>query len=67
MAIPLSSQFDLQAQLPLRKYDVVADNTARDAIPASTRYIGRIVYSLGANTNYQLQGGITNADRVATS
>ena len=49
---------------------LVADDTARDAIPASFREIGMVVKVLdsvsngNAETDYQLQGGIGNGDYV---
>lgn len=41
---------------------IVADNTARDAIPSGDRYLGMIVTS--GSTNYELKTGITNSDWV---
>ena len=64
-SIPLSSNFLLGSSLPLDGRTVVTDNTARDAIPSGQRYEGLTVYSVGSHTNYQLQGGILNADWVA--
>jgi hypothetical protein len=64
MPINTSSQFDLRAQLPLRLYSVVADTTARDAIPTINRFDGFTAYSVADTTTYQLQGGITNSDWV---
>ncbi len=65
LGIPLSSNFALNSQIPLDARTVVADTTARDAIPAIQRYDGLIVYTLSSPANYQLQGGITNGDWVA--
>ena len=66
--IPISSQFNLSAQLPLRKYDVVTSLGDRDLIPDICRFIGKKVEvadtGLGTYKTYQLQGGITNADWV---
>jgi hypothetical protein len=62
MGITLGSNFTVNTNLPLDDRIVVADNTARDAIDAGRRYEGLIVYSIGAGTNYQLVGGILNAD-----
>lgn len=43
----------------------VADNTARDAIPAARRREGMVVHSIGASQAYRLEGGITNGDWAA--
>ena len=67
MGIALSSNFDLSAQLPLDARQVKATTVARDAIPAVERYDGLIVYVLADSKNYQLQGGIDNADWVDIS
>jgi len=64
MSIPISSNFNLAAQLPLDARTVVTDITARDLIPSIQRYEGMIVYVTDINTNYQLQGGVTNVDWV---
>jgi len=62
MSIPISSNFNLSAQLPLDARTVVADTIARDLIPSIQRYEGMIVYLVDTEINYQLQGGITNGD-----
>lgn len=62
MGIPLGSNFTVNTGLPLDDRIIVADNTARDAIDAGRRYEGLLVYSVGAGTNYQLVGGILNAN-----
>lgn len=62
MGIVVASNFDLQTTLPLDSRTVVADTTARDAIPSGVRYEGLIVYVTADETNYQLVGGITNSD-----
>ena len=41
---------------------IVADSTARLAIPSGDRYDGLKVYQLDIMWNYQLRGGITNSD-----
>jgi len=64
-SIPLGSNFQLNSQLPLDARTVVADITARDAIPSGQRYRGLTVYVLSDSTNYQLQAGITNGDWIA--
>lgn len=64
MSIILGSNFKLNAQLPLRSGDTVADTTARDAIAAIERYEGRIIFVIADGKNYQLVGGITNSDWV---
>lgn len=61
-SIPLGSNFQLNSQLPLDARTVVIDLTSRDAIPAGQRYEGLIVYVISTATNYQLQGGILNAN-----
>ena len=43
MGIPLGSQFDLNAGLPIRKYEVVANTTERDAIPDIVRYDDEVI------------------------
>lgn len=63
-SIPISSNFLLSATLPLDARTVVADSTARDAIPAGQRYNGLAVYLLSTSQTYQLQGGIANANWV---
>jgi len=63
MGIPLGSQFDLNAGLPIRKYEVVADITERDAIPDIVRYDGFETYVEG-DQKYRLEGGITNSDWI---
>jgi hypothetical protein len=67
MPIYLSSQFDLRAQLPLRKWEKVETLAERDLIPNISRYDGFTTYVAEDTTNYQLQGGITNSDWVASS
>jgi hypothetical protein len=64
LAINLSSQFDVNAQIPLDSRTTVADTTARDAIPAIQRYEGLTVYCLADEKTYQLKGGILNTDWV---
>lgn len=66
MSIVLTSNFDEQAPLPLDKRTVVVDNIARDAIPSGVRYEGLMVYNVATKVTYQLQGGITNSDWMAT-
>lgn len=64
MGILLSSQFDPNMALPLDSRDVVTNNTARDAIAIGRRYEGMTVYVISSQKNFQLQGGVTNADWV---
>jgi hypothetical protein len=61
MGIPVSSNFDLNSQLPLDDRTVAIDITARDAITPIERYAGLICYVQSDNTTYQLVGGITNS------
>jgi hypothetical protein len=65
MGITLGSNFTVNTGLPLDDRIVVADNTARDALDAGRRYEGLIVYSIAAASNFQLVGGILNANWVA--
>jgi hypothetical protein len=62
MGIPLSSSFTMNAALPLDDRTQVADVAARNAIPAGKRYQGMIVYVIDEGTNYQLIGGILDAN-----
>jgi hypothetical protein len=43
-------------------FRTVADIAARDAIPAGRRSEGMKVFSVADNQEFQLRGGITNAD-----
>lgn len=67
MSIPITSNFTLNAQLPLDSRTVVADTTERDAIPDIRRYDGLTVYCTSNNKTYQLQGGIDNTKWVDIS
>lgn len=62
MGIPLSSQFDPSFQKPLDSREVVADLTARDAIPAVKRYEGMKVWVSAEGREYRLVGGIENTN-----
>lgn len=66
MGIEISSQFDVKTTLPLDSRTVVADITARNAIPAGVRYISMEVKVLdsgdGTMKKYWLVGGITNSN-----
>lgn len=62
MSITISSNFSLQTTLPLDSRIKVADVTARDAISASVRYEGLMVYAVSTGLNYQLVGGIANGN-----
>lgn len=69
MSIPLALGFAPGYQGPLDARDVVADITARNAIPPIQRYLGmpvHVVDSDGAGTamNYQLVGGILDANWI---
>lgn len=57
MSITLGSNFTLNTTLPLDDRAVVADTTARDAIPLGRRYEGMSVYCIADGKNYQLVGG----------
>lgn len=67
MAINISSNFTLSAQLPLDSRSVVADVTARNAIPAIQRYQGMLVFLTSTSEIYQLQGGILDVNWVLVS
>jgi len=63
MGIAIGSNFDMQAALPLDSRDVVADNTARNAIPSGVRFLGMKVTVISPNmVTYVLKDGITNAN-----
>lgn len=62
MGIQLGSNFTVNTNLPLDDRAVVADLTARDAIASGKRFEGMIVYVVSEATNFQLIGGILNAD-----
>ena len=64
MGIPLGSQFDLVAGLPLDSRDVVADIAARDAIDSLVRYLGFTVYVIDQKKFYTLKDGLLNGDWV---
>ena len=67
MSINISSNFRLFAALPLDHRKVVADTTARDAIPSGERYDGLETYSVADQIVYRLVGGITNGHWVAAT
>lgn len=62
MGIQLGSNFTVNTALPLDDRILVADITARNAILAGRRYEGMIVYVESDLTNYQLVGGILDAN-----
>lgn len=62
MGIALGSNFTLNTALPLDDRSTVADITARNAIPALRRFEGLLVYVENEQTNYQLVGGILDAN-----
>jgi len=64
MGIPLGSQFDLTAAIPLDSRNVKADLTARDAIPSVARFEGLEVFVVSEQLKYRLEGGITNSHWV---
>lgn len=69
MAIDLVDNFNLTVPKPLDGRDVVADLTARDAIPLGIRYPGMPVHVIdsdgaGLAMNYQLVGGTGNINWV---
>jgi len=60
MSIELATNFGVNTNLPLDNRYVVANIAARNAIPASVRFDGLIVYLLDTNVEWQLQGNTTN-------
>jgi len=52
----------MNAGLPLDDRTVVANVTARDAIAAGRRFIGMTVFVVSDSLNYQLVGGVLNAN-----
>lgn len=67
MSIPITSQLELNAQLPLDDRTWQVDQTAREAIIDIQRYDGLTVYQTDTQKTWQLQGGITNSDWVDIS
>lgn len=64
MSITVTSNFTLNAAFALDDRAVMADNTARDAINSTRRYIGMTVFVVATLKFWQLQTGITNSDWV---
>lgn len=64
MGIPLSTSFDVGTNLPLDARLVKADITARNAIAAGSRYEGMPTFVIATQKNYQLRGGIADANWV---
>jgi hypothetical protein len=62
MSITVTDNFSVTVQKPIDGRLVVADDTARDAIVSGIRYEGMLVYVTADATNYQLVGGILNAN-----
>lgn len=62
MGIELGSQFDVKTGLALDSRLKVADLTERDQILSGVRYEGMIVYVVSEQTNFQLIGGIDDAN-----
>lgn len=60
--ITLASGFNRTSATPLDLYSTVADLAARNAIPSGVRYEGMLVYVESEETNYQLVGGILDAN-----
>jgi hypothetical protein len=61
-SIQLTTNFQVNTNLPLDSRTVVADIPARNAILAGQRYEGLIVYVVSTATNYQLQGGVLDSN-----
>lgn len=64
---PLGSFPICSAQDLLGGFREVADNTARDAIPAADRTEGMWVWNVATTTLYRLGAGLTNADWVVVT
>lgn len=60
--IPLSTGFDVGTNVPLDSRQVKADVTARNAIASVGRYEGMEVFVVATQKNYQLRGGIVDAN-----
>lgn len=67
MGIVLSSNFTVNAGLPLDSRSIVNDIAERDLIPNIQRYEGMEVYVKDIKEKFQLQDGITNLHWVSTS
>lgn len=62
--ILLATNFTVGSAIPLDDRDVVSNLPARNLIQSFRRYEGMKVYVVAEQKNYQLIGGITNADWV---
>lgn len=62
MAIPFEDSIIRTTNAPKFTDDKFADVTARDAFSSTLRYEGMVVYCIAEKKNYQLQGGILNAN-----
>jgi hypothetical protein len=62
MGINVASSFTRNAPVPIDDSFIVADLTARDAIASGVRYEGMFCYVEAEGVNYQLIGGIDNAN-----
>src|SRR5450759_4924251 len=62
MSVTLPTNFNIAASVPLDARDIKADVTARDAIAAIQRYEGMVVFTVATGKNYQLIGGIVDAN-----
>lgn len=60
--IPLSSNFTMNASLPIEDRLSTADLTSRDALSSLRRWEGMLVYVVSEEKHYTLKGGITNGD-----
>ena len=65
--INVTTNFRVITNLPIDSRLVVADLTARDAINSLYRYEGMLVYVVSDQNNYQLVGGIANANWLTLS
>ena len=60
--IEVASAFTRKAAVPTDDSSVVADNTARDALPSGIRYLGMEVYVTSTKKKYRLEDGLLNAN-----
>src|ERR1035441_7823116 len=67
MAIPISTDFNVSTGLPIDSRVVAANTTVRNAIPSTWRFDGLQCYVVADQENYQLQGGLTNANWVSVN
>lgn len=62
MSFNIATNFLLSTPLPLDQRTVAASQAVREAIPAIRRFDGLHCYQVDTATNWQLQGGVANAN-----